>query len=283
MYCFFVSDLHGKEHLYRKLKRQILRDSPDVVFMGGDLLPHGYISGDPDKHNFIDDFLLPEFAEMKEEMGNDYPIILVILGNDDPRVNELRIKQIEEEQNLWYYLHNRKMKIGGYTVYGYSFIPPSPFGLKDWEKYDVSRFVDPGCTHPYQGMRTVDPDFDTEYSNIKNDLDELVTEEDLSQSVFLFHAPPYQTPLDRAALDGKTVDYVPLDVHVGSIAIQRFIQECQPLLTLHGHVHEAYSITGQWKTHIGSTSSFNAAYDDNQLAVISFRLSDLEKARHQLI
>jgi len=40
----------------------------------------------------------------------------------------------------------------------------------------------------------------------------------------VLHSPPYDTGLDRAALDGRSVDHAPLDVHVGSIAIRRFIE-----------------------------------------------------------
>ena len=65
--------------------------------------------------------------------------------------------------------------------------------------------------------------------------------------------PPCDTLLDRAALDEKMIDYVPPDVHVGSIAIQRFIEERQPGLTLHGHVHESARLTGQWQQRFGRT------------------------------
>lgn len=40
--------------------------------------------------------------------------------------------------------------------------------------------------------------------------------------------------------------YAPMDVHVGSIALRRFIEARQPLLTLHGHVHESARLTGSW-------------------------------------
>ncbi len=63
-------------------------------------------------------------------------------------------------------------------------------------------------------------------------------------------------PLPRAAVrDGarprrarrRMVDHVPLDVHVGSIAIRRFIEARQPLAALHGHVHESARLTGAWR------------------------------------
>jgi Icc-related predicted phosphoesterase len=129
-------------------------------------------------------------------------------------------------------------------------------------------------------MRTVKPDFDPEHDNIKNDLQELTKEKDLSSAVFLFHSPPYDTSLDRAALDGKMVDYVPLDVHVGSIAIQRFINERQPLLTLHGHIHEASTITGNWSEKMGNTLALSASYDSREhLALVEFDLENLQDTR----
>jgi len=250
--------------------------------MGGDLLPHGYYTG-REEEDFICDVLWTGFRELQKELGEGYPRVFIILGNDDPRVNEARIHALGEDYGVWEYIHHRKVQHGDYDIYGYSFIPPSPFGLKDWEKYDVSRFVDPGCTHPGEGMRSVAPDYDLEYSNIQLDLQGLTDGACLERAVFLFHAPPYQTSLDRAALDGQMIDYVPLDVHVGSIAIQRFIEARQPLLTLHGHVHEAARMTGRWREKMGSTHLFNAAVEEKQFALVYFDLDDLQNARRQVI
>ena len=61
-----------------------------------------------------------------------------------------------------------------------------------------------------------------------------------------------------------------MDVHVGSIAIQRFIKTKQPLLTLHGHVHESAQITGWWNEKVERTYSFTAAHDGPELAVVRF-------------
>ena len=58
-----------------------------------------------------------------------------------------------------------------FQVYGYSFVPPTPFQLKDWERYDVSRFVDPGCVSPEEGMRTIPvSDQEQRFTTIQKDL-----------------------------------------------------------------------------------------------------------------
>jgi len=84
-------------------------------------------------------------------------------------------------------------------------------------------------------------------------------------------------------LDGKKYNYVDLDVHVGSIAVRRFIESRQPLLTLHGHIHESARITGYWKERIGRTLALSAAHDGSELALVRFDLDDLENTARELL
>lgn len=283
--CFFVSDLHGKMSRYDNLVARILSDKPAIVFIGGDLLPHAMHSS-PGKMNaeeFASNYLPVKFRKLKQKMGDDYPEILLIMGNDDPRYLEPVFIRHEEEEELWKYVHNKTIYINNYNITGYSMVPPTPFQLKDWERYDVSRFTDPGCTGPSEGFRTVEPETDHEHITIQTELNHLSRDMDVSHSVWLFHSPPYQTKLDRAALDGMMVEHVPLDVHVGSMAMQRFIREKQPYLTLHGHVHESTRLTGSWAETTGNTFSMNAAHDGPELALIRFSLEDPTNAVRELI
>jgi Icc-related predicted phosphoesterase len=156
--------------------------------------------------------------------------------------------------------------------------------LKDWERYDISTYVDPLCIAPEEGWLSVPVSKEIlKRQTIQTDLQKLAQDNDLSHAIFLFHSPPYDTGLDRAALDGKRVDHADLDVHVGSIAIRRFIESRQPLLTLHGHIHESARITGMWKQRIGQTFAFSAAHDGSELALVRFDLDDLETATRELI
>ncbi len=264
--------MHGKTGRYAKLFNLIETRKPRAVFFGGDLLPHAMKSTD-EYDDFATDYFFPNLEKLKKQLKLDYPEIFLILGNDDPAIEEEKFLEAERK-GLFRFMHNRKFTFRGYTIFGYSFIPPTPFTLKDWEKYDVSRYVDPGCTHPTEGYRSKEPIRNVEFETISKDLEKLAGNEDLSHAVFLFHAPPYKTNLDRAALDGKMVDHVPLDVHVGSIAIKRFIDERQPYLTLHGHIHESTRLTKHWSDRFGSTLAFNASHDGPELCVIVF---DLEK------
>jgi Icc-related predicted phosphoesterase len=284
--CFFASDLHGSRERYRKLLQAVLEQAPGAVFLGGDLFPSGLesIASVHSSHDdFIADTLVPGFERLRGKLMDRYPLVFLILGNDDGRHEEPAI-QAQEKKGLWIYAHDRKTVIDGYAVYGYACIPPTPFLFKDWEKYDVSRYVDPGCVSPEEGYRSVPVRRrDRKYSTIKEDLENLAGEDDLKNALFLFHAPPHRTLLDRAALDGKKVDHVPLDVHVGSIAIRRFIARRQPLVTMHGHIHESAAITGSWRDRIGKTHLFSAAHDGPELALVVFDLEHLDEAERRLL
>jgi Icc-related predicted phosphoesterase len=283
---FFVSDLHGNIERYLKLIEAIEREKPTTVLLGGDLFPSGlaaFLAGRSSSPDFLHDFLVTEFTGLRERMGNDYPRVLLILGNDDGRAEE-QATIAAGATGLWEYLHQRRVSCHGFNIYGYSFIPPSPFQLKDWERYDVSRYVDPGCVSPEEGGYSVPVSNDTKrYATIQNDLDQLTRDHDLARAIFLFHTPPYRTKLDRAALDGKMIDYVPLDVHIGSIAVQRFIESRQPLITLHGHVHESPRLTGAWRDQIGRTHLFSAAHDGSELALVRFDPEHPAKAERELL
>jgi len=282
--CFFATDLHGKTDRYDKLLASIIRGRPAAVFLGGDLLPRSAFSGfQSGQADFVHDYLVPAFTRTRDALGVAYPDIFLILGNDDPRREEEGFLATTTG-GIWRYIHGRKLFLGNFPIYGLAYIPPTPFTLKDWERYDVSRYVPPGCVSPEEGFRTVPvEESEVKWATIQKDLASLVGEDPLDRAVLLFHTPPCDTPLDRAALDGKTYEHVALDVHVGSIAVKRFIEERQPLLTLHGHVHEAARLTGEWKIRIGRTVCINGAHDGPELALVRFDLESPESATRDLL
>jgi uncharacterized protein len=269
--CLAVSDLHGRRELYERLFAVIADEAPAAVFIAGDISGGIYkIHLGENVEDFVSIFLRQNLALLKKEMKESYPEIFIILGNDDPGILEPSCLALEK-QGLWHYSNNNCRKWREYTICGYSYVPPTPFQLKDWEKYDVSRYVDVGAIPPNAGFRTKEvDDLEMEWGTIKRDLEKLFTSKDLSKYICLFHAPPYKTALDRAGLDGKMIEYAPLDVHIGSIAILQFITCRQPLLTIHGHVHESTSITGSWLDRIGNTTMLNVSHHLLELAITCF-------------
>jgi len=285
MNSLFVSDLHGSISRYEKLFNIISNEEPELVFIGGDILPsftHDIVSSEI-IDDFIEDYIIKNLLLLKERMNKKYPVINIILGNDDLIIEEEKLID-SAKYKIFNYISNNKIEFNGIKIFGYSYVPPTPFMLKDWEKYDVSRYIDPGCVSPEEGFRSVKVEKSViKYSTIKDDLHKLTKNEDLSNAVFLFHSPPYKTNLDRVANDGKYYEHVPLDLYAGSIAIKKFIEEKQPLLTLHGHIHESTRLTGSWKDKIGNTHCFNASHDGKELSLIKFDLNNLEDAVRILI
>ncbi|MBN2225928.1 MAG: metallophosphoesterase [candidate division Zixibacteria bacterium] len=280
--CLFVTDIHGNIEQYHKLFRLIEDTRPSAVFLGGDLLPSGIRQLTPARGDFVNQFLAPGLQRIRDNLGDAYPRIFMILGNDDGRYEEHAVFEAAA-RGIWDYCHSRVLTFHGYSVYGYAYVPPTPFQLKDWERYDVSRYVDPGCVSPEEGTRSIPvTPYEQKYTTIARDLTELTEDADLTRAVFLFHTPPYKTNLDRAALDEVVVDYAPADVYVGSVAVREFIAERQPLLTLHGHVHESPRITGSWQDRIGRTVCFSAAHDGKRLAVVHFDPARLDRATREL-
>jgi Icc-related predicted phosphoesterase len=275
--CLFVSDLHGDEGRYESLFRSIRSEEPDAVFLGGDLLSHHAASAE-----FVEETFLAEVRRLRARSRRPFRCF-VILGNDDPRAFEEIF--LEADQRGWIdYVHDRTVPFGPLFVTGYSFVPPTPFLRKDWEKYDVSRHVDPGSVSPEDGHRTVPvPRRRIRYETIAADLERLASSAPAERTIFLLHAPPYDSVLDRAALDGRMVDHVPLDIHVGSIAVARLIQDHRPLLTLHGHVHESPRLTGEWRQRFGPTWAFSGCHDGEGLALVRFDTGRLSEAERTIV
>jgi uncharacterized protein len=278
--CLFVSDLHGHVDRWEKLLSETDARRPDAVFVGGDLLPGGALLGGPP--DFLRVWLGPRLEALRERMASSFPQIFAIFGNDDPRCFEPSLGALETAGLLWH-AHGRRLPLGSSAVYGYAFVPPTPFALKDWERYDVSRYVDPGCVSPEEGQRSVAvPEGEARWRTIAGDLASLAGDDDLRRSAWLFHAPPHGV-LDRADLDGREIDHVPLDPHVGSIAIRRFLEARQPLVSLHGHVHESARLTGTWQARLGRTVCLSAAHDGPELALVGFDLDDPGAAVRELL
>lgn len=282
--CFFVTDLHGYKSRYHKLFFRIETELPDIVFIGGDFLPNIFSTDDINELDcFISDYFIPRLTLLKNKLNDRYPVILIIFGNDDPKIEETKILEAERLE-LLKYINNKKFSFRGYDFYGYSYVPPSPFLLKDWEKYDVSKYVEPGSVSPEEGFTTIEISPEAKKSStIKNDLEFLSGRDDLSKAVFLFHSPPYKTSLDKLRLKSNFYEDVPVDPHVGSIAIERFIREKKPLLTLHGHIHESAMMTGKWKEKIAETCCINGSHEGEELALIRFSLSNPCDAVRELL
>jgi uncharacterized protein len=108
---------------------------------------------------------------------------------------------------------------------------------------------------------------------------------DMGTTIFNFHAPPYGTGLDEApALDEnlRPMHGGAVMKPVGSTAVRDAITRHQPLLSVHGHIHESRGIK-----KMGRTLAINpgSVYGDGVLqgAVIDLDLRKKKVARYLLV
>jgi uncharacterized protein len=85
--------------------------------------------------------------------------------------------------------------------------------------------------------------------------------DDMEKCIFNLHVPPYDSALDTAPALTEELEVVmsgsaPKMIPVGSTAVREAIEHYQPLLSLHGHVHESAGAT-----HIGRTLCINPGSD----------------------
>ena len=138
---------------------------------------------------------------------------------------------------------------------------------------------------PEEGYRSVPvPEGETKWGTIAGDLEALVGGDDVSGAVFLFHAPPHRSALDRAALDGQVggprARSTSTSAASPSAASSR---RASRSLTLHGHVHESARLTGAWQDRIGRTVCLSAAHDGPELALVRFDLESPAGASRELV
>jgi Icc-related predicted phosphoesterase len=109
---------------------------------------------------------------------------------------------------------------------------------------------------PWETPRELDED--EIYSRLKRLVDQLETP---ARAIFNIHVPPWESSLDTAFEVDESLRYVtkggrPHEVATGSPAVRQIIEEAQPLLSLHGHIHESKGVT-----RIGRTVAINPGSD----------------------
>jgi Icc-related predicted phosphoesterase len=251
MQFIYATDLHGNETAYGDLFNLAEEREVGGVVFGGDILPmpasiDSFASG---QRAFMTSFLRPAIEDFRSRTATE---IYLMLGNDDAAVcvDEL---ELLERGGLAKYIHMRMHEFGDLFIYGYSFVPLTHFGIKDWEKYDTTDQVSPRMAFPpfftrEGGITQIDVEKDIRpRGTIEDDFENILSETNPSKTIYVTHTPPYGTALD-IIFDGR---------HVGSKPLRSFIEKTQPSLTLHGHIHESPSRSGRIFDKIGNTICVN--------------------------
>ncbi len=291
--CYMCSDLHAANRTYRKLLNAIKMNvyEANVVLIAGDLtgkaivpiIAHG---NGRYSATFLDQDYSVETETERQNLENSisdigyYPYVtdwdeVNALRADAVKMNELFRQKMIRRVGEWVALAEERIGKSGVQFYmmpgndddrgvdamiAQSSYVINPVGktIQLNEHHEMISFDYANPTPWHTPREWSEEEY---YEHVKASARTL---KDVQNAVFMIHVPPYDSGIDTApeldkTLRPKVTMGDVLRVPVGSTGVRRAIQEFQPLVGVHGHVHEA---GGQ--ARIGRTTCFNAGSEANQ-------------------
>jgi Icc-related predicted phosphoesterase len=280
---FFTTDIHGSDVVFRKFINSGKFYKADVIVVGGDItgkmvIPIEQMPNKKFRAQYMDtDVMLSDDTEMVEfekkvKDSGFYPYRtspeeMQELAKNPERVNDVFIGLMKQTLSNWLRLAEERLKGTNIKCY----VQPGnddPYPIDDvLNHYDFiiktdRKVVEIGDRQMIGlGAANITPwkcPRDMPEEELEKILDSLASQlDDPSQAIFNLHCPPYDSTIDTAAQLDSTFKPImgggqPLMIPVGSKANRAAIEKYQPLLGLHGHIHES---RGTFK--IGSTLCLN--------------------------
>jgi Icc-related predicted phosphoesterase len=283
MRFLYTSDIHAnRTHLFSMLEAAE-RERVDSLVIGGDLVPHGLpgMQGSgilQAQAAYLKDVLIPAIRDFRRK--KDARVYLDLANDDFICSRSILEGHAADDDGLFHLLHMQKH---GFTdsvdILGYMAVPPTPFGVKDWEKPDSkehpyapgNRITRRGYVSASGRLEGILLDLDSE-DTIENDLDRL-SETITGPFIFVAHSPPHDTPLDVLYSGG----------HVGSISIRRFVEKWsrsgELLGSFHGHIHESPARSGSTSTFLENAICVNPGQGSGPGAAFHYVICELTEAR----
>jgi uncharacterized protein len=283
---FFASDIHGSERCWRKWLNAAEAYRADVLIFGGDLTGKAIVPIVFDGKRATAE-LHGKKLEAEGEAGledlrsrirgaNHYDAVLSvdekrgIDENPDRIGRELFPRVVRESVIRWVELAEERLaktQTPAHVILGNDDYPElrellTGDFINDVEERKVHlpgdfEMVSLGYSNrtPWNSPRELDEeDLGARIEKLTAELD------DPQSSVFNFHCPPRDTHLDKAPMVGD--DFRPLveggqvvSGSVGSSAVRSAIESHQPMLGLHGHVHESPGVQSLGKTVVINAGS----------------------------
>jgi Icc-related predicted phosphoesterase len=305
--CYLCSDLHAANRAYRKLLNAIKLNvyRAQVVLIAGDLTGKAIVPLIAEGHGQYHASFLGQSYDLETEAELQaleraiadvgyYPYrseqeeIALLQANPDQMRALFRRKMIERIDE-WVALAEERIGQSGVQFY---MMPGNDDDPGIDEHIARSRYV----VNPADQIIELDADHELlsfAYANptpwqtprewSEQEYYQRITQgaarlRDIARALFMVHVPPYESGLDTAPeLDAHLRPRVTmgdiLRIPVGSTGVRRALQELQPLVSVHGHVHEA---PGQ--SRIGRTICLNAGSEASQGILRGF-VFDLGKDR----
>jgi uncharacterized protein len=273
---FFATDIHGSEVCWRKFLNAASFYKADLVVLGGDVTGKAMVP--ITVHNGYWEVVLAgetrrletreELAEAERQIRNrgSYPALvtpdeLSWLSQNEGAVGERFGKEMLQSLDRWLDMADGKLSGGAVPCVlnggndDFFEIDPviesSPcvtFGEGKLLELDGFYWVSMGWTNPtpWDTFREAPEE---ELARKIDAVAGLVP--DMERAVFNFHAPPYGTGLDEAPALDETLRPVhggAVMKPVGSTAVRDAIVRFQPMLSVHGHIHESRGVKRMGRT-----------------------------------
>ena len=233
----FASDIHGDIKRIDALLRKGIGSSSPTIILGGDLFKAGRKNDIDSQENFLRKEVEPRFSKYRGR-------VLTIFGNNDWRSVADRFSDlcpsIEPFEGKFAKLDD------GTVLAGLSYVSPTPFMMKDWERLD--RYGPNRERGELNGFCSIG-DGVVECSLIggRTMADEIEDLGDMGGKVLVSHGPPHGTCADLSGWKE----------HLGSMDLSKAITEMRPEAVLCGHIHEAPASSGKAICKLGSTQIAN--------------------------
>lgn len=283
---FFATDVHGSETCFRKFVNAAKAYKADAIILGGDITGKqlvlivadngGWQIGEGSTAERIDSVEALEAARKQLSSGGLYPIVVTPdearALTDDPAAIERRFTEERLARvRAWMELAEERLRPAGVACY------VSPGNDDDREVTEVidrarwvsnpeGKVIDVGGHEMISWGWSNPTPWDTPREQSEPELgvhlNEMASElRDPENAIFNLHCPPYQSGLDDApALDEnlkpRTRGGQLLLLPVGSTAVRDAIERYQPLLGLHGHIHDCRAMK-----RIGRSTCINPGSD----------------------
>ncbi|HEX6931464.1 MAG TPA: hypothetical protein VF162_04935 [Streptosporangiaceae bacterium] len=310
MKIFFATDIHGSEICWRKFLNAAAFYKADMVILGGDvtgkvMIPivahNGYwqVTVRGETHRIENREALADIETQIRNRGS-YPAIvspdeLQHLSEEEGEVDRRFSVEMMNSLDRWLDMADGKLRGGqiGCILNGGNddifeiddMIESSPcVTFAEGKVLDLGGFsmVSMGWTNPtpWDTFREAPED---ELAHKIETVAQHVP--DMGRAIFNFHAPPYGTGLDEApALDEnlRPMHGGAVMKPVGSVAVRDAINRHQPLLSVHGHIHESRGIKKMGRTLAVNPGS---VYGDGVLqgAVIELDAKKAKVSRYLLV
>lgn len=234
-----------------------------------------------DRHSeqsfFINGFLDEYFEELKKQDIT----YLAMLGNDDLLAADEMFDNLCDRFENVCNIAGRKFSVNGYEFIGMNYILDHPFGCKD-RVVTETHYIPQRQLSPVAGISNA-VDYDriynwleysrTELPHMCDVLKKLPLPDDRQKAVYVMHMPP-------AGLRLGQLRYQDLDI--GSVDIYEFLKEKQPLLSLHGHIHESPDTEkGKWINQIHQTTCIQTGQTELNDKYMVYAEIDLQEKKYE--